>query len=576
MIRKLRIGTKISLGFMIMIILIAVLGIVAVISLNSFATNLDTIDQATQRLTLATQIEDNFNIGVGAARGYIAYGDEKFAKQMETTISNTIVMEYQLTEMVDELERPEMQKLTQVTMKYGDGVINDLSPVVRAYHKELAAGNAERAQELKNEAYAVNRKITPYSDQIAEILQTMMTTNKAIVEGNVNSAKAAMLQQMIFTGVVGGIAVIIGIGFSIILTRMVCRPLVRMLSAANAYADGDLSVPVDFESADELGELAVALNKMQDSFKNIISNILQSSRQVAAASDTMSASVEQSAQAAEQVDMSTNQVAEDAEKQLDGVNATSAVAEQMVANVEQIAANITTVVDASKGTGTAAHAGLKTVDVAVRQMQSIEQAVVGSAQIVAQLGEYSQAIGQIVNTISGIASQTNLLALNAAIEAARAGEQGRGFAVVADEVRKLAEQSGQSAKQIASLIHAIQGATNQAIAAMESGTREVKTGTEVVTTAGKAFSEIAEHIDQVAAQVQEISYAITEMAGGSEQIVTTIQDFAVISKHIVSQTQTVSAATQQQSSSMQAITASGQSLSQMALDLHDAVNRFKI
>lgn len=138
-------------------------------------------------------------------------------------------------------------------------------------------------------------------------------------------------------------------------------------------------------------------------------------------------------------------------------------------------------------------------------MSQIDGTVTSSARVVAKLGERSKEIGQIVDTISGIAGQTNLLALNAAIEAARAGEQGRGFAEVADEVWKLAEQSQETAKKIETLIGDIQADTDTAVMAMNSGTLEVKTGAEVVNTAGAAFRGIAELINEVSSQVQGIS-----------------------------------------------------------------------
>ncbi len=210
------------------------------------------------------------------------------------------------------------------------------------------------------------------------------------------------------------------------------------------------------------------------------------------------------------------------------------------------------------------------------QMASIEKTVSSSAQVVTKLGERSKEIGQIVDTISGIAGQTNLLALNAAIEAARAGEQGRGFAVVAEEVRKLAEQSQEAAKEIAILISEIQSETDKAVVAMSDGTREVKVGAEVVNSAGQSFKEIVLLVNEESAQIKEISAAIQQMAAGSQQIVASAHDIDRISKDAAAQTQTVSAATEEQSASMEEIAASSQALAKMAEELQTAVRKFTI
>ena len=196
--------------------------------------------------------------------------------------------------------------------------------------------------------------------------------------------------------------------------------------------------------------------------------------------------------------------------------------------------------------------------------------------MVAELGDRSKAIGQIVATISGIAGQTNLLALNAAIEAARAGEQGRGFAVVAEEVRKLAEQSQEATKQISALIGAIQSDTEQAVTAMDNGTREVKLGTEVVNAAGQAFQEIVGLVGQVSDQIKEVSATIEQMAIGSQQIVGSVNQIDLLAKEAAAQAQTVSAATEEQSASMEEIASSSQSLAQLAMELRDAVGKFHV
>ena len=195
----------------------------------------------------------------------------------------------------------------------------------------------------------------------------------------------------------------------------------------------------------------------------------------------------------------------------------------MSASIQQVAANTNLAAGRSAQSAEMAKEGENSVEKAVSQMSKIEQTVNNSASVVAKLGERSKEIGQIVDTISGIAGQTNLLALNAAIEAARAGEQGRGFAVVAEEVRKLAEQSQEAAKQIAILIGEIQGDTDKAVVAMNEGTREVKVGAEVVDDAGKAFGQIADLVTQVSEQVKEISAEIQQMASGGQQIVSSVK-----------------------------------------------------
>lgn len=360
------------------------------------------------------------------------------------------------------------------------------------------------------------------------------------------------------------------------LATIATKPILSLASAANRIAKGDLTVEkIAIQSKDELGLLAEAFNTMVSNLTQLIRQIQANVELVAASSEQLNASSEQSAQAANQVASSIVEVAQGAEKQQLVVESASTIVKQMSENISLIATNANAVSEQSALTAGTAQKGGQAVQNAVTQMTELEIVVNSSAKVVTDLGERSKEIGQIVNTISGIAGQTNLLALNAAIEAARAGEQGRGFAVVAEEVRKLAEQSQVAAKQIEDLIRDIQNETDKAVQAMGAGTSKVKIGTNVVNEAGTAFQKIVDMIAELSQQVREISVAIQNTDGGSQQIVSAVRDIAVLTNTVTGETQTVSAATEEQSAAMQEIASSSQSLSQMASELQAAIGKFR-
>jgi len=374
-----------------------------------------------------------------------------------------------------------------------------------------------------------------------------------------------------------GVIILIVILMTWYFARNIAKRLSSMVKRVSQVAGGDLSVS-DAEdlSADEIGQLSIALTAMTKNLSSVMRKVSQSAEQVAASSEQLTASAEQSAQGANQVAITITEVADGTQKQTDAIYKTTTVVKRISTEIAQAVANVNIVETTADSAAGSAKKGGEAVEAAVKQMSNIQIKVDRSAQVVVRLGERSKEIGQIVDTISGIAGQTNLLALNAAIEAARAGEQGRGFAVVAEEVRKLAEQSQEAAKQIAKLISEIQVDTDSAVIAMNEGTSEVKLGANVVNTAGLAFEEIALSVDQVSVQVKNISAGIQSIASGSQEIVSAIREIDGISKETASQTQTVSAVTEEQSASMEEIAESSEALSKLAQDLQAAVQRFKV
>ncbi|WP_285716879.1 HAMP domain-containing methyl-accepting chemotaxis protein [Pelosinus sp. IPA-1] len=435
------------------------------------------------------------------------------------------------------------------------------------------------AQENKNaEAYTVYlNEVEPLTNDLTGSLRNLMDYYTALSEQmNTDNHQAFEKAMHITLSILFVSCLILGlIGWYI--TKSITNPLQAMVLFCKELSAGDFTnKPRRFTRNDEFGQLGDALINTRDSIRKLMKRVTESAEQVAAASEELTASADQSAQAANQVAGSITDVANGMEEQLSAANDTSVVVHEMSARIQQVSSNANEVANQSAQAAEKAKVGNEAVDKAVNQMVYIEQTVTSSAQVVAKLGERSKEIGQIVDTISGIAGQTNLLALNAAIEAARAGEQGRGFAVVAEEVRKLAEQSQESAKQIAILIGEIQRDTDKAVLAMNDGTREVKVGAEVVNTSGKAFQEITALINKVSAQTKEISDAIGQMATGSQQIVGSVEKIDILSKNASGEAQTVSAATEEQSAAMEEISSSSQALANLAMDLREAVSKFHI
>lgn len=376
----------------------------------------------------------------------------------------------------------------------------------------------------------------------------------------------------IITLLASACAVLVGV----FIVHRILTPLKRLIQAMQKAETGDLTERVQSDRKDEFGMLASMYNEMMDTFRGMLKEVQKVSEQVASSSEELTASSLESARASEQISIAATEIATGSEKQSETVNETTRTIHRIGHDITEIASYAKRVTEDSQIAYQMAHQGEKTLSELVDEMDQITAKVQSTEKVVRTLGEQSEAIMGIITIIREMSTQTNLLALNAAIEAARAGEQGRSFAVVAHEVRRLAEQSGQSAEEITILINKINDEIKQAVSAMEETTQAVQLGRGGVANSGQSFGQILKAVDDVNGQIEQMNQAAQAIAKDTENIVTNADQIAQLAAVAASDTQEVAAASQQQTATSQEISAASDTLAHMAEKLSEMVKRFKI
>lgn len=498
---KMRIGPKMGLVFgfvLVMMLLIIYLGISGTSTVKQSMEGLVTGEY--QKTVYAFGAKDALNNLEISIQKLVMVSDPNEVQRLKKEIEEARVDYRENLKKLEELEKdPQGITLLEVSKSEAQVAAAANNQVV-----ELALANKKEA------AFSLfMNQAGPLTKKLLDTFEAQVAFQEANVKAAYANAVKVYERQRILIIIAGALAFVLGLAGAIFLTRNFATRLNRVAASMGRIADGDISTQIKIFAKDEIGDLGHAINRMLTSLNGMVSSIKATAEQVASASSQLYATSDQIATGTEEVAAQAGTVA--------------TASEEMTCTSSEIANNCLMAVESSKRASDSASSGFAVVQETVEEMGRIAERVKESACTVENLGARSDQIGEIVGTIEDIADQTNLLALNAAIEAARAGEQGRGFAVVADEVRALAERTTKATKEIGAMIKAIQMETKGAVASMEEGVRAVEKGTADASRSGRALQEILEQSNAVTMQINQIATAAEQQTATTNEITNNIQ-----------------------------------------------------
>lgn len=554
------IKTKILFGFGVLIVLVFGMGTLSYLSIHNIHKDMDEI--ISKQLPLLVLDEDllyTMSQSTSLTGSYFLFGDEQVKERLKENFEKAEQIEQDMLAISD-LER----------LNYLFDLHNDFEAMVWGAIEEFDKGNEEKAVKM----IADFRPITNELIDAFEELSHEKESNILQLGDNVLAVGRGTITFMLM---ISGIVIVIGVFAAWVTSVSITRPVLRVMKRMQDIAEGDLSQePLTTQGQDEIAQLILATNTMSMNTHQLLDKINEVSQSVSSQSEELMQAAGEVTTGTEQMARTMEELASGSETQADHASSLASAMGSFTSKVAEVNENGEWIQTNSNKVLEMTMEGTELMQSSTEQMKKINHIMKDAVENMKNLDQESQEITKLVFVIKDVAEQTNLLALNAAIEAARAGEHGRGFAVVADEVRKLAEQVAHSVTEISQIVSKIQNESKSVVYSLVDGYQEVEQGTSQIEITGNTFQEISEAVTQMAQNITAVSANLSEIAASSQEMNGFIEEIASVSEEAAAGIEETAASAQQVSGSMEEVSASSRHLASLADELNELVGQFKL